>query len=105
VFASFRAISIFGAFQHNTKSFEARNKAFHSKSSDLILSCCKILRASLACKDAQIHLPIGWLPSVTSTAILIHKYSQISLKRFATLFASLMVATFAVGPIGISIKQ
>ena len=41
------------------KIFDAKNIAFFSKSSDLSLCCCKILRASLACKHAQIHLPIG----------------------------------------------
>jgi hypothetical protein len=96
---------MFLAFPHKIKILEDRNIAFLSKSSDLTLYCCKILKASLVCKHAQIHLPIGCLPSVISMPILIHKYSQISLKRFATLFASFIVATFAVGHIGISIKQ
>ena len=109
-FASW-ALTRFSAFvspfaaQQRSNSLEARNIIFFSKSSDLVLYCCKILRASLVCRHAQIHLPIGWLQSVICTSILIHKYSQISLKCFATLFASFIVATFAVGHIGISIKQ
>jgi hypothetical protein len=36
------------AAPHNNNILEARNIAFFSKSSDLVLYCCKILRASLA---------------------------------------------------------